>query len=343
MSTHIIEIIEVSQIIQHPNPEVTQLEIIPIKGWQTCVRKGDFKVGDKAIYIPPDYIVPISNPSFSFLGTNTKPGITHARIKAKRLKGELSYGLLIHVPESLSDKPLGSNVIDDLNIQRYEPPVVMEGKSTRGQFESPPDLYTPVFDVENFQSFPDIFVPGEQVILTEKLDGSSARFTFAKSKDGEYKQFVGSRRHWFKEDDKNLYWEAFRQHPIISAWCQTNPDYVIYGEVFGPVQKLRYGSNGQDIFFAVFAILYKDGFLDFDEAYNMIAPASEFGLQWVPIMYRGPFNIESAKTYSTGNTTWPNAKHIREGIVIIPEKERRDHCLGRVILKMINPDYLIQS
>jgi len=78
--------------------------------------------------------------------------------------------------------------------------------------------------VENFQRYPGIIKSGEEVIITEKLHGASARFCFTENSDGEMTQFCGTRKHWIKEDDKNIYWRAFRQNPAIGVWCQKNPN-----------------------------------------------------------------------------------------------------------------------
>ena len=93
MSTHQVTIFEIESVLPHDNAD--KLEIIPVGGWQAIVRKGDFWPGKRAIFIEPDYIVPTDRACFSFLA---KPGKTHHRLKATRLRGTLSFGLLISVP-----------------------------------------------------------------------------------------------------------------------------------------------------------------------------------------------------------------------------------------------------
>lgn len=69
----------------------------------------------------------------------------------------------------------------------------------------------------------------------------------------------------------------------------------------------------------------------------------------VPILYDGPFNMEKLKEVRDGKTTiFETTKlgmkpHIREGIVIKPYIEKEIHYLGRLILKMVSPDYLTRS
>ena len=90
MSTHSVTIIAITAVLPHGNAE--RLEIVPIGGWQAVVKKGEFKVGDPTIYIEPDYTVPTARPEFAFLA---KAGRERHRLKAVRLRGILSYGLLI--------------------------------------------------------------------------------------------------------------------------------------------------------------------------------------------------------------------------------------------------------
>ena len=169
MSSHSVNVIEITDIRPHENAE--RLEIVPVGGWQAVVRKGQFKVGDRAIYIQPDYIVPTARQEFSFLA---KEGRDRHRLRAVRLRGALSFGLLIPVPEIVADADVGDCVMDRLEIARYEPPV----KSFRGggdDHELPetewPSVYAPKFDIESIQNFLDAFQPGEPVIVTEKLHG----------------------------------------------------------------------------------------------------------------------------------------------------------------------------
>jgi RNA ligase (TIGR02306 family) len=330
MSEHRIEIVQIGKIEPHANAD--RLAITRIWGWQCCIGKDDFKEGDLAIYIPPDYLVPISNPSFAFL--KREDGKPQERIRVRRFKGALSQGLLIPVPPELLDRSVGANVIAELGIERYEPPLPM---SSGGLFVGGPSgLYCPKFDVECYQRYFQMFTAGEPVVITEKIHGANARYTYAQDKDGEWKQFCGSRTNWLAEDDKNYWWMAFHRNPAIGEWCKEHPTLILYGEVFGQVQKLKYGAKRNDVFFAAFAVLKQNQWLDFDEAYAMVTPK----VAWVPLLYKGPFDAKIALSLSEGRSTWPGADHVREGCVIIPEKERNDAEIGRVMLKIVSDSYL---
>ncbi|MGD0089327.1 MAG: RNA ligase (ATP) [Planctomycetota bacterium] len=327
MSTHAIEVVQIGKVTPHPDPAVERMALTQVWGWQCCVGKNEFHEGDKAVYIPPDYTVPLRHPSFAFL---QKPGGTkeRERIRVKRLRGAWSQGLLIPLPAELKDVPVGADVMQALGIERYEPP---ESVSTGGTFDKGPSgLFSPKFDVESFQRFPDVFVEGEEVIITEKIHGASARYVWDKDATGECRQFAGSRTHWMKEDEKNCWWRAFRQCPAIGAACKANPGIVLYGEVFGQVQKLKYGAKSGQVFFAAFAALDKDRWLN----------RADIPCPWVPVLYQGPFSARKLLECAEGPSTWPGANHMREGAVVVPVVERTHPELGRVCLKAVSNAYL---
>lgn len=687
MSTHAIEIIEIGQILPHPNPEVQRMELTEVWGWQCCIGKGQFKEGDKAVYIPPDYLVVLDRPEFSFLKNKGNIGKTHERIK-----GTLSQGLIIPVPQEFTDQPVGTDLMESLGIERYEPPLP---KSTSGMFVGgPSDIYCPKFDVESYQRYRALFQTGEEVIATEKIHGclnsharislpdgtrvpikelvdknyegevlgynfandkivatkvlnvfknglasewcklkfdknragrgsyfgsltctpnhqvfrvnrddfvsarelragdvvrlvrsewsipplqeqvligkvlgdasvhmtkysagiafghkktheeylawtemclgelcgerqtptvsgfgtemvrsrstcnglikalfeswyvsgkkevpksvvdkigpialafwymddgslshnekqedralfatnafslesietlklallkfgihavsyesngwrirlnaddseklfllispyvppvmqyklpqryrghqpwfpqsssqyksfcvdqvitsvqliaenrqrydletethnffangvlvhnSNARFVFAKDRDGNWKQFCGSRVNWMDEDEKNIWWMAYRQNPGIGEWCQAHPEIILYGEVFGQVQTLKYGAGQNDIFFAAFALLEKLTWIDYDQCQMMLEGS---GVKWAPLVYRGPFDEKVLLELAELDSIWPGANHLREGVVVVPVHERTDKRLGRICLKMVSNRYL---
>jgi len=333
MSTHKIEIIEIKDIFPHPNTEVEKMEMTKVYGWQCCLGKGQFKIGDKAIYIPPDYEVPLAHPLFSFLDKGK--GKEYERISVRRFKGAYSQGLIVNVPDELQSLAIGSNVIEELGIKRYEPPLEI---STYGNYVSAPSSTIAFkFDIENHQRHSDLFIDGEEVIVTEKIHGCNARFCYSKNKDGEYEQFCGSRVNWMGQDKKNVWWQAFDKYIQIGQWCKDNPDKILYGEIFGNVQKLKYGANKSDLFFAAFAVLDNLNWMDFDDIYEDI---KSYNIDWTPVLYRGPYSEKKIKEYVDGQTLWPDANHIREGCVIVPVQERMDDNIGRVVLKLVSDAYL---
>lgn len=351
MSTHSVNIIEISEVKPHTNAD--RLEIIPIGGWQVVVRKGEFKVGDKAVYIEPDYTVPLNRDEFSFLDDGK--GKERHRLRAVRLRGELSYGLLIPVPKNLSHLPVGANVMSELGIERWEPKPKGGQSSHPGnkiKVNGPHIRFSPKFDLENYQRYPNLFKEGEPIWALEKIDGANARYCWNNGK-----MHIGSRNHWLKHDMS--WWEKFRdwfkylfkkkknyqhpqtiwkqaleKYPQITEWCKAHPNHVLFGEVYGDVQDLKYGMQDGEVAFAAFAAINGDTgqWVDFGFLKSTL---DMYNVPVVPVVYCGPFNSEVFVLAEQDSFIGPSG-HIMEGIVLLPEKERFDPNFGRVTLKYIS-------
>ena len=64
----------------------------------------------------------------------------------------------------------------------------------------------------------------------------------------------------------------------------------------------------------------------------------------VPILYTGPFSIESMEEFTNGKETVSGKEAcIREGIVVRVAEERHEENLGRVILKSVSAAYLLRK
>lgn len=330
MSQHEIPVIRIEEIKKHENADT--LGIVQVFGWTVCVRLTDFKAGDLMAYIPPDYMVNTERPEFSFLKTE---GRTKERIKVKKLRGIVSQGLPVAVPADSGLKE-GDNAMEYFGIERYQPP---EPFSTGGEDESAPSgLYAPKYDMENYNRYRELFISGEPVIATEKVHGCSSRYVYS-SKDG--RMHCSSHTSWKREDEKNVWWKALYKNPWIAEWCKQNPDILLYGEVFGQVQNLKYGAGKTDFFFAAFDILDHDKWVDFAEARDRTKNVA--GFKWVPLAYQGPFDEAVLLAEAEKDSLWPNALHLREGIVVKPEKERTNPELGRVQLKIVSNRYFMQK
>jgi len=77
----------------------------------------------------------------------------------------------------------------------------------------------------------------------------------------------------------------------------------LYGEVFGQVQNLRYGSQKGQYFFAVFDVLFKDKWLPYDIVKQLVQENIQ-PLSVVPILYDGPWDEQIARGLAEGNSVW---------------------------------------
>lgn len=324
MSTHSVNIIEISEVRPHDNAE--RLEIVPVGGWQAVVKKGQFKVGDRAVYIEPDYTVPTALPEFSFLH---KPERDTHRLRAVRLRGTLSYGLLIPVPDRLSDRALGDNVMEDLGIQRYEPPVTSAGADDLPA-DQWPQVYSSKFDVENLQNYPDVFKEGDPVFVTEKIHGANARYVVCNGI-----LYMGSRTRWLTPYGNHIWRRAVDATPEVKTFCDAHPGLVVYGEVYGSVQSLKYGAAPGEVRFRAFAALDQGRWCDMGPLYGLF---EQHKVPAAPLLYDGPFSMAVISTLAEKDSTLCDGQ-MMEGVVITPPLDRRDDQIGRVALKHISARY----
>jgi hypothetical protein len=232
MSTFTCPVVEIPGHGKHRNADT--LRITQVDGCVCIFKEGDFQTGDWAVLIPVDAMVPVEHPAFAFLKDPKKPNQTHVRIKARRLRGVFSDGLLLpvwavaplaNVPEGAEESvdldrnmvktkmtfwdgfevKLGQDVSERLGVTKAEDqaPAHMGGDAEYG-----PDV--PVYDIEPWKKFKGVFEdPDEVVAITEKLHGTNSRFQFA---DGRL--WVGSRNRFLREDERNLWWRIAARYEL---------------------------------------------------------------------------------------------------------------------------------
>lgn len=360
-STHRVEVVPV---VLEPHGNADSLSVVQVYGYTCVVRTSDWLGITRAAYIPPDSVVDVRRPEFSFLAEKANAAC-EARIKAVRLRGVPSFGLLIPA----MDHAIGDEISEKLGVTRYEPPVrgLTTGSSGpalfTGDAEEGPDLDTgPYYDIDSYErNYQSLLKDGELVELSEKLDGANVRYVYH---DGRF--WVKSRSRWVKqipnfdhvtvdylvekglEQDKakklveslsrrkgqvNEFWCPLLADPYLQAYLEKNPGLTIFGEIFGNTHRIKYGAQA----FRAFD-LYRDG------AYISVKNRSQWivgtGIPWVPILGVVPHKFDTIKAFAEGKTTIGGVNVIREGVVIRPVEERWERSFGRVILKCVSPDFL---
>jgi RNA ligase (TIGR02306 family) len=310
------EVVRIQGARKHENADT--LSVASVYGYPVIFRTTDFAEGDLAVYVPVDSIVPATE-RWAFLGE-------HRRIRAKRLRGVFSMGLLTAAEPGMAE---GEDVTDRLGITRYEPP---EPLSVGGENEPCP-VHLPVYDIEGLRRWPDVLTPGEPVEITEKIHGANGRFVWH---DGRL--YVGSRTCIKRESETSIWWKAARQCHLADKLA-THPDLVLYGEVYGQVQDLKYGVTA-GVRLAVFDVFDLGSGRWFDVP-DVVALCADIDVPCVPQLYVGPWDPALAATYCEGRSAL--ADHVREGFVVKPLTTRYDDRIGRVILKRHGEGYLTRK
>lgn len=330
-STHRVEVVPVAL---EPHPNADSLSIVRVfDGYTVCVRSEDWQGVTVGAYVPPDSVVPASGP-FAFLGEH-RP--SH-RIKCIRLRGVMSMGMLVPAPEGSA---IGDDVAEALGVTHYEPPMKGEAGVGRGPsaeaIPAPPGVIAHKYDLEAWRRYGRAFVAGEPVMVTEKVHGANGRFTYSAADDCMY---CSSRTEWKAQSDGNLWWRVLAATPAIEAWCRAHPDDVLYGECYGQVQDLKYGHKPGAVSFAAFDILRRGAWVD---APNARAELVIHRVPVVPLIYHGPYDAALIESLADGPSMIHGADHVREGVVVKPERERRDDHFGRVALKLVSAEYLSRA
>lgn len=341
---------EVLTVHEHPNADA--LELAQVGLYRAVVAKGAYRTGETAVYIPEQSVLPAG--LIEELGlTGRLAGSNSDRVKAVRLRGELSQGIVCR-PKALADVDLARAALDGtdfaelLGITKWVPPVP---PTMDGDVESAPGLL-PWVDIENIQRFPGIFEPGEAVVLTEKLHGSACLLTYF-AEDGRVQvssKGFGAKSLALKEDPRNLYWRAVRGHGVPEAAARLADGLGarrvgIFGEVYGAgVQDLTYGADGRrdTLGYAVFDVSAE---IDGTPRWLDAAELLDGTLPLVPRLFEGPYDIGRVLEVAVGRETVSGrGLHLREGVVIRPAVERYSAVTGgRAIAKAVSPAYLTRK
>ncbi|QZZ26938.1 RNA ligase (ATP) [Streptomyces sp. ST1015] len=341
---------EVLTVHEHPNADA--LELAQVGLYRAVVAKGAYRTGDFAVYIPEQAVLPAG--LIEELGlTGRLAGGQADRVKAVRLRGELSQGIVCR-PRALAGVDLaraaaeGADFSAALGITKWVPPIP---PTMSGDVEPAPDL-VPWVDIENIQRYPDVFTPGEAVVLTEKLHGSACLLTYVADEERVYvsSKGFGARSLALKEDPRNLYWRAVRGHGVPEAAARLAARLGarrvgIFGEVYGEgVQDLSYGADGrrESLGYAVFDVAAEvDGVVRWLDAGAVL----EGELPLVPRLFEGPYDPGRVLALATGRETVSGRElHLREGVVIRPAVERYSPVVGgRAIAKAVSPAYLTRK
>lgn len=321
--------------------EVIGIESIPgrdrvvlakVLGWQSVVRKGEFKVGDRVVFVEPDAILPFAEWS-EFLRDKKRPE-KPIRIRTLKLCGVLSQGVIFPLSILNGDRCVGTDVTEHLGIKKWEPYVEPFCK-IKGEILRPFPRSIPKTDETRIQSVPDLLQRHKDELWygTEKLDGCSATFGVV---DGEF--LCCSRNIVLKEEGGNVFWEIAKKYCLNTRVGQ----HILQGEIIGPgIQGNKYNLKEYEFYaFNVFNLEKQSyyGFHDFVSICNAI------GVKTVPVVcssacFLGTTVDDLLKMSEFKSTLNPLQE--AEGIVWRPYTEGTDSYLGRLSFKVINNNFLL--
>ena len=299
------------------------------------MKKGEFTVGQLAVYLEIDSWVPTELASFLSKGKEPREfeGIKGERLRTVKLRGQLSQGLLLPLEPTCAniDSELfdGLDVSVPLNIVKWERPMNAQlAGMARGNFPS----FIPKTDQERVQNLKKEIASatGMQFEVTEKLEGSSMTVYLNEGVFG-----VCSRNLDLKETEGNAFWETARENDIEARMraVDENWSFAIQGELIGPgIQGNIYKLTKPEFYvFDVYNIL-TGTYLNPEARRALIA---RMDLNHVPVLnpeYTLDQTVDEILTSAEGQSF--HAKTEREGIVF-------KQVDGGMTFKAISNKYLL--
>lgn len=318
-----------------------------VDGWQSVVKKDEFKVGDLVVFAEIDSVLPFK-PWSEFLRDKRSPDKV-IRLKTCKLKGTLSQGVIFPLDIiDLETFPLiveeGLDVTEHLGIEKYNPqiPAHLAGK-VKGNF---PTHIFPKTDSERLQNlWHDKFkdeIQGVRFVSRVKADGTSFSTFIHNGEVG-----VCSRNLMLDlTDEGNVYVEMFKKYNLEEMFKSLNRNLVIQAEVIGPgIQKNRLNVSEKQIqVFDIFDIdthRYFDYhdlmlFCDCHKLPEVTTASDDFIFD--KEKHDLDFFIKMTERQYNGT------KQQIEGLVFTPFNERYSPSLrSRLRFKVINPNYLLEN
>jgi RNA ligase (TIGR02306 family) len=306
---------KVSKVFPHPNAD--KLEFVHVLGYDCIVPKDLHKVDDLVILIQPDTVLP------QVAWTEIYRKVSAKRVKAIRLRGEWSFGIVEKLSLLLADAGVsetqlaeGVEVSEVLNITKYEPPVPVE-LNAKGLLP----YGIPKTDEERYQNLPLEEYLGKPVDVTLKVDGQS--FT-AYYKDGAFG--VCGRTLEYKLESHNDYTAHIKRYDLenkLRTFCEKHKvNIALRGESYGKgVQSSKMNPHshlGKGVmFFAVWLIAERRYAYKGDRFY-IHTVAEELGLPTVPMLEGNvPLTLDLIKKYDDGLENLNGAMF--EGVVLVGE------------------------
>ena len=240
-----------------PIPDADAIERVRVRGWDVVVKKGEFAVGDIAVYIEVDSHLDITDPRFEFLAprgirTDEFTGFSGHVLKTARLRGQYSQGIVF--PLSLFPELDGAEVGDDvtgiLGIRKWDPP--LPAGVSGGVVGNFPSQFRKT-DEERIQNEPAVLRARDYAwVATEKVDGTSMTVFINEDHDG-----VAGRNYEFGRDGNGAMWKKALELDLHTRIRAAFPDCLtatVQGELFGPgIQKNPL--QVRDVSFAAFTLI----------------------------------------------------------------------------------------
>ena len=341
------------------------IELTIVNGWHAITKKGQYKVDELVIVATTDAVIPVAISDAMGVTGYLRKGQRVRTVKLRKVYSEcliLSMDILAW-SDDLSE---GMDMMDILQIYKYEPPVKMVEMSVGGiKFKHKQNSNFHIYyKFPNLKNVPELFTEEDEVTITRKLHGTNARYGIVRKKKlslmDRVRKFFGNKWVQFEyvygshnvekgSDSQGFYstdvWRTIADEYKIKGklWGYVKEYFtperlgsgiIIYGEIYGHGIQKNYDYGLKDIKFAGFDVEIDGNYRGFNTERGIF---QTLDLPTVEVLYRGNWSKEEQDKYVFNNFI-EGSKVPHEGVVVKCVSGERHK-----VAKVINPEYLIAS
>ena len=339
------------------------IELAIVGGWNAITKKGEYKANDLIIVATTDAMIPQDLSDKMEVTNYLRKG---QRVRTVKLRGVYSECLLIPYKFTKFAHKDGDDLMEELGIFKYEPPVkqVQLASGRKIRYQDNPNFHV-YYKFPNLKNVDGMFTEEDTVEITRKIHGTNARYGIVKKTKltfwDKVKKFFGLADKWIDYEfvvgshnvekgsdsqgfyDTNVWYQIADKYEIkkrlweyvksVAMEPEIGDGITIYGEIYGAGIQKNYDYGLADIQFVGFDVKENGEYLSPINAKLLIANILE--MRYVEILHFGPWSQEVQDKFVFNNMI-PGTKVPEEGIVIKYHTGERNK-----VAKVINPDYLI--
>lgn len=383
-------IVKLGKIEDLPKSDFLSITTV-MNEYPVIVKRGQFKEGDLVSFFCYDTILPDTE-EFYFLCPTSKDingnilqlynvgevPEKYRVIKAKKMRGTYSEGLVVKAPEGFKE---GDSIVEHYSLKKRvyeeeldEVPTANKIKNHNQNEKNPKTFQMFKYDLESFAKYQNKFEENEQVIITEKLEGQNLCMIYAEDKlwvrsrnffkaknvkfnPKAYFKRVQNFEH-FKSSFIKFYqalfayiysyisepplahdhWWKMAQTYNLEKKLKNYKNIAVFGEWYGNLAKWRYDCKGKEQRDFRVFDMYNIKTKKFLEWDDVEKNCQELGLKTVPVLYKGPFH-NNDELRALAEGPSTIGTCIREGFVMRSVPESNISGLGRKIVKLKGRDY----
>jgi len=361
-----VEVCKIDDIRDHPNADKLELAYIGGKnGWQSCVRIGEFKVGQKVVYIPVDSLLPMDVEKILF-GEDSKITLTKSRVRSIKIRGAISQGMIVSL-EGLGLNPhlkIGTDIAEKLGIEKYTPPEKgqpSQMQAVKHRHKNP--NFKKYTEINHFKYYSNA-LDDLEIVVTEKIHGTNFRAGYVKFNAynlwTKFLSFIGKLFNKWQYEfaygshniqltnkgkknktfyGKNVYYKIAEQYNLKNILFDGE---VVYAEIYGGgIQKgYAYGCKENEHKMAVIDVMINGRYLNHMEAVEFCMRRE---LPYIKFLYVGKYNYEVVNKLANSDHSFLDLKTKPiEGVVIKPIIDTKGY-MGRMIFKWIGDKFWLNK